>query len=183
VKWLAAAAGVVVAGGASLLLLAPGASRRPPPAPSAPAVQAAPPARPAPRVAAASPAQAPLTGVTLHGVLLRGAQSQAILSVDGQPQQAYGIGDLVKPGWSVQAIREQQVALGNGTASTTLGVDTARPMPVAAQGPAAPMVAATTASARAPGFVAGAPAPFDMAGASERNKRFLDAIRARRDRP
>jgi hypothetical protein len=180
VKWLAAVAGVVVAGGASLLWI----GTRDVPEPPQPAAHAAPPARPAPHVAAATAHPSPpLTGVTLHGVLLRGAQSQAILSVDGQPQQAYGIGDLVKPGWSVQAIREQQVALGNGTASTTLGVDTARPMPVAAQGPAAPMVAATTASARAPGFVAGAPAPFDMAGASERNKRFLDAIRARRDRP
>jgi hypothetical protein len=180
VKWLAAAAGVAVAGGASLLWIA---TRDAPELPK-PVARVAAPARPAPHVAAAAPQVAqPITGVTLHGVLLRGAQSQAILSVDGQPQQAYGIGDLVKPGWSVQAIREQQVALGNGRASTTLGVDTARPMPVAAQGPAAPMVAATTASARAPGFVAGAPAPFDMAGASERNKRFLDAIRARRDRP
>jgi hypothetical protein len=179
VKWLAAVAGVVVAGGASLLWI----GTRDVPEPPQPAAHAAPPARPAPHVAAATAHPSPpLTCVTLHGVLLRGAQSQAILSVDGQPQQAYGIGDLVKPGWSVQAIREQQVALANGTASTTLSVDTARPVPVADQRSGTP-AAAANASARAPGFVAGAPAPFDMAGASERNKRFLDAIRARRDRP
>lgn len=180
-KWLAAAAGVVVAGGASLLLVAPGETPRAPPPP--PALQAARPAPPAPRVAAASPAPASLTGVTLHGVLLRGAQSQALLSVDGQPQQAYAIGDIVKTGWSLQAIHDQQVVLANGTSSTTLGVDTARPVPVADQHPAAAAPAATGASARTPGFVAGAPAPFDMATASERNKRFLDAIRAKRDRP
>lgn len=180
-KWLAAAAGVVVAGGASLLLLSPRVTQQAPQPPLPPPLRAAPPAPPAPRVAAASPAPASLTGVTLHGVLLRGAQSQALLSVDGQPQQSYGIGDVVKPGWSLQAIRDQQVVLANGAASTTLGVDTARPVAVADQHPAA--AAATDASARAPGFVAGAAAPFDMATASERNKRFLDAIRAKRDRP
>jgi hypothetical protein len=180
VKWLAAVAGVVVAGGASLLLLAPGPSRQAPQPPSPPALQAP---APAPRVAAAPPAPAPLTGVTLHGVLLRGAQSQAILSVGGQPQQAYGVGDVVKPGWSVQAIREQQVVLANGTATSAVDVAAARPVPVADQHSATPVAAATSASARAPGFVVGAPAPFDIANASDRNKRFLDAIRAKRDRP
>ena len=181
-KWLAAAAGVVVAGGVSLLWLGT-RDAPPPPQPAAPIATA--PVRPAPRVAAASPATAPapLTGVTLHGVLLRGAQSQALLSVDGQPQQPYGIGDVVKSGWSLQAIRDQQVVLANGAASTTLGVDTARPVPVADQHQVTPLAAASSAPARGPGFVAGAPAPFDMATAPERNKRFLDAIRAKRDRP
>jgi general secretion pathway protein C len=175
VKWLAAAAGVAVAGGASLLWIA---TRDAPELPK-PVARVAAPARPAPHVAAAAPQVAqPITGVTLHGVLLRGAQSQAILSVDGGPQQAYGIGDLVKPGWSLQAVRDQQVVLANGAASTTVGVDAARPVAAANQGSAAPVVAAA-APARVPGFVAGAPAPFDTANASERNRRFLAAVHAK----
>jgi general secretion pathway protein C len=176
VKWLAAVAGVVVAGGASMLWI----DTRDVPEPPQPAAHAVPPARPAPHVVAATAhLSPPLTGVTLHGVLLRGMQSQAILSVDGGPQQAYGVGDVVKPGWSLQAIRDQQVVLANGTTTTAVEVAAARPVAVADQHSATPVAAATSASARAPGFVTGAPAPFDMATASERNRRFLAAVHAK----
>jgi hypothetical protein len=176
VKWLAAAAGVVAAGGLSLLFFAPG--ERPAQQPAAAHVATpAPAAHPAPRIAAAAPREQPLTGVTVHGVLLRGAQSQAILSVDGQPQQTYGIGDIVKPGWSVRAIREQQVVLASGSDSTTLGVATDVPPP--RQQPAATPVVAANAAARLPGFVTGAATPMDDAAASERNRRFLAAIRSK----
>jgi hypothetical protein len=176
VKWLTAVAGVVVAGGAALLWI----PTRDAPAPPPPPRQATAGVRPAPQLAAAAPPAAqPLSGVTLHGVLLRGAQSQAILSVDGGPQQTFGIGDVVKRGWSLQTVRDQQVVLANGDVSTTLGVDTARPVRVADQQPATPAAAANSAPARAPGFVGGAPAPFDLATASERNKRFLDAVHAK----
>jgi hypothetical protein len=177
VKWLAAAAGVVAAGGLSLLFFAPG--ERAAQQVAAPRVATpAPPARPAPRIAAAAaPREQSLTGVTVHGVLLRGARSQAILSVDGQPQQAYGIGDIVKPGWSVRAIGDQQVVLANGSDSTTLGVATAVPPPNAQ--PAATPVVAANAAPRLPGFVAGAATPMDDAAASVRNRRFLNAVQAK----
>lgn len=177
-KWLAAAAGVMVAGGLVLLFVggrdeaAPSGAR-----PAAPTVAAA---APAARVTAPPPAKRiePPAGVTLQGVLLRGAQgaqSQALLTVDGQ-QQPYAIGDRVKDGWTVQAIREQQVVLANGGASTALGV--AAPAPPAAAGTerGAPTPVAATAPARLPGFVAGAAAPLSDAGASERNRRFLEAV-------
>jgi hypothetical protein len=177
VKWLAAAAGVVAAGGLSLLFFAPG-ERPAQQVAAAHVATPAPAAFPAPRTAAAAaPHEQALTGVTVHGVLLRGTQSQAILSVDGQPQQAYGIGDIVKPGWSVRTIREQQVVLANGSDSTTLGVATAVPTP--REPPSATPVVAANAAARLPGFVAGAPTPMDDAAASERNRRFLAAVRSK----
>ncbi len=173
-KWLAAAAGVVVAGAVSLLFVGgrdePVARRASQPQ-AVPAIASAPRPAPAPRVE-------PVTGVSLHGVLLRGAQSQALLTVDGQ-QQSYGVGDAVKGGWTVQTIREQQVVLTNGSASTAIGV--AAPAPATGQ-PGANTAAAASASAHLPGFVAGAAAPLSDAGASERNRRFLDAVQKARAR-
>jgi general secretion pathway protein C len=175
VKWLAVAAAVVVTGGASLLWIV----ARDAPEPRHPVPPVATRAPPAPHVAAAAPQVAqPITGVTLHGVVLRGTQSQAILSVDGGPQQAYGIGDVVKGGWSLRAIRDQQVVLANGDASASLGVDAARPAAAGNQGAVAPVVA-TAASARPSGLAAGIPAPMDDAAAHERNRRFLDIVRAK----
>jgi type II secretory pathway component PulC len=181
VKWLAAAAGVLAAGGISLLLFgardepATPAARQP-----APAIASA---APAPRVAVPPPASRiePPPGVTLQGVLLRGAQgaqSQALLTVDGR-QQSYAIGDSVKAGWTVQAIREQQVVLANGSASTAIGVAAPTPDAAAPEQRGATTPVAAAAAPRLPGFVPSAAAPLSDAGASERNRRFLDAVQAK----
>jgi hypothetical protein len=181
VKWLAAAAGVLVAGGISLLFIG---TRDDPATPGArqptPAIASA---APTPRAAVPPPASRiePPAGVTLQGVLLRGAQgaqSQALLTVDGQ-QQSYAIGDSVKAGWTVQAIREQQVVLANGSASTAIGVATATRDAAAPEQRGVTMPATATAAARLPGFVPSAAAPLSDAGASERNRRFLDAVQAK----
>jgi hypothetical protein len=176
VNRLAAAAGVIAAGAVSLLLLAP---REP-----APATAVAPqPARqpvavaPRPAITAATPATPePPRDVVLHGVVMRGAQSQALLSVGGRSQEPYAIGDAVEGGWTVHAIREQQVVLANAGAQSVVNVASAAAAPATADA-----VAPASSAPRLPGFVAGAPAPFTDAGASERNRRFLDAVHARRN--
>jgi hypothetical protein len=175
VSRLAAAAGVGAVAAVSLLLFA---AREPAPAPLATPHAARQPAAIAARAVPAPAAQPERPrDLVLHGVLMRGAQSRALFSVGGRAQEPYAIGDPVEGGWTVQAIREQEVVLANGSAQAVVNL--------AAGAPAAPAIAAipvrTTASVpRLPGFVAGAPAPFTDAGASERNRRFLDAVHAHR---
>jgi hypothetical protein len=100
-----------------------------------------------------------------------------VLSVGGQPQAPYAIGDRVEGGWSVQSIGEQQVVLAKGGAQAVVPVATGT---TAAATPALRAGSGANAAPRLPGFVAGAPAPFTDAGASERNRRFLDAVHAKR---
>lgn len=154
------------------------------------AVPAAPPARvsaaaqalavtPAPDV---QPLREAPPRVALHGVIYRGkdgARSQVLLSVEGAPGQAYGIGDPVARGWSVHAIQMQRVVLAKGAERAAIEV-VAPGSSAAAPAAAAPQPAASLAARPLPGFVAGPrPAAVSDASAQERNRRFLDAVRGR----
>jgi type II secretion system (T2SS) protein C len=119
--------------------------------------------------------------VALHGVVYRGkdgASSQALLSVEGQPEQVYGIGDSVAAGWSVHAIQAQRVILSKGTELASIDVVA----PAASETAATPAIqpSAPIAPRPLPGFVAGPrPATITDAPAQERNRRFLNAVQGR----
>lgn len=175
------AGGVGVGGILAALLLQPANH----PADSTSAT-AAPPAR-VPAVAQAFPAplardlQAPREApppVVLHGVIYRGregARSQVLLSVEGQPGQAYGIGDAVTRGWSVHAIHMQRVVLAKG--AERAAIDVAAPASSAAALAApAPKSSAPTEARALPGFVAGPRPAVTDTPAKERNRRFLNAV-------
>jgi hypothetical protein len=181
VSRLAAAGGAISAAAAALLWLAPRASapaQPVSPAPAPPVAMAY--ARPARLPVAATPAPPEVPhDVVLHGVLLRGARSQAVLSVGGAAQQPYALGDAVERGWTLHEVGAAQVVLANGRAQAVVPVAA---MTSAASHDAAPAaVAAIEAGtgARRPALLAGQAMPF-TAGASERNRRFLEAVRARR---
>lgn len=153
-KWL------VVLGGAALvglvLLLLP-ARTDPPPAPviaTVPPPQEQPAARP-PALAVAPAASAP--ALQLRGVLYQAnavAQSQALLSVQGQPAQVFRSGEPVAQGWSLQSIHPDHVVIASQGAKLRLDV---------VQGTRTSQDVATAASAAAkpikeeplPGFVRG----------------------------
>jgi hypothetical protein len=158
----------------------------PEPAPAEPVAAAAPgqrlPAPPA-TVGRAPHPQAPgptRPSITLHGVIYRGSdRSQVLLSVAGQPEQTFALGDPVAAGWWVHAIRPEAVVLANGTELATIGVAAPAPSAVTAAMPA-PQSSAPAAARRLPGFVAGPAPATDSAQAHERNRRFLDAVQGAR---
>ncbi len=132
------------------------------------------------------PAAVPQQGlgaVTLHGILLRGiggVDSQVLLKVDGHAEQLYRVGDEVIRGWSVQEIREHDTVLAHGAARTRVAI--ANPQPASGQSAAAALgdpAAVSRASAPMAGFTAGPPPNLAEAGASERNRRFLEARQGR----
>jgi hypothetical protein len=118
--------------------------------------------------------------LALHGVIYRGkdgARSRVLLSVEGQPEQAYGIGDLVARGWSVHAIEAQRVILSKGAELASIDIVA----PVSSTAAAAPAAkrSAPAASRPLPGFVAGPRPAMSHAAAQERNRRFLNAVQGR----
>lgn len=127
--------------------------------------------------------QQPVGDVTLHGVLLAGAggaASQVLLKVDGLPEQLYRVGDQVIRGWSVHEIGQHEAVLRQGGNRARLAMATAQAATgeSAFAGPAHPPSVAKP-SAPAPGFMAGPPPHLTDEGASERNRRFLEARQGR----
>lgn len=122
--------------------------------------------------------------VTLHGVLLAGpggAASQVLLKVDGWPEQLYRVGDQVIRGWSVDEIRQHEAVLRQGASRARLTMATAQAdtgQSVLA-GPSARAPSLSPPSAPAPGFIAGPPPQLTDEGASQRNRRFLEARQGR----
>ena len=177
-KWPVVLGGCVLLGAVVVLIL----PDEQPPA----AVQ---PAIPAPEIAAAPerPTEAADTqgpgAIALYGVIYRGqdgAQSQALLSVDGMEEQVYRRGDQVTGQWSVQAIHPQEVVLSDGAKLVTIGVAAPAAATHGAAGAAAAMPTSAASAQPVPGFVSGpAPAAID-ASAPERNRRFLQAVQGRR---
>ena len=185
--WLAAAA--VVLG----LVLIFAAVIRPSPetVPHKAALNAGPAHATPPPAALISPGPAavsePPPRITVHGVLSQGRDSfsQALLDVDGGPQQLYRIGEQVAQGWSLQAIQSDHVILAKGAAHATFAMAAAASSSLAGGGQgqssdeSAPAPAAAQSQPHLPGFVPGPPpriANGDAAAASERNRSFLQAV-------
>lgn len=148
-----------------------------------PPVAPKPPAKVGRQGASAAAQQQPVGDVTLHGVLLAGAggaASQVLLKVDGWPEQLYRVGDHVIRGWSVHEIGQHGAVLRQGASRARLAMATAQAAvgESASAGPAHPP-SASKPSAPAPGFMAGPPPRLTDEGASERNRRFLEARQAR----
>ena len=176
-KWFLLLAGAVLV---AIVLALPGPAPTLDASPKAPAADVP---APAP-VAAAQPPQASVAAppaFVLRGLIYRGkgsAESQALLGVDGRPQQLFRAGDAISNGWSLQAIAPDHVVVANGTASTKLAVMHAPAAPVAT---AAPEKAVPANEAPLAGFTQGGP-PRASANstATERNRRFLQAVQSRR---
>ncbi|MCS6944862.1 MAG: type II secretion system protein N [Sutterellaceae bacterium] len=89
----------------------------PPPMPAPPPVAAPPPREPDPVLAArmfglVQLAQTPLTGnIQLAGVFAAGADSSAILIIDGKPARVFLLGQEVVPGMTLEAVRADGVTL------------------------------------------------------------------------
>ena len=120
--------------------------------------------------------------VKLQGVMYRGkdgAQSQALLSVNGQAEQMYRSGEAVVDGWSVHQISPQQVVLAKEGVLARLELLT-QPSRVA-QGAGAsvapPQLAASTQLL--PGFAPGPPPVFSVGTPEERNRNFVQAMQGR----
>jgi hypothetical protein len=126
--------------------------------------------------------------ITVHGVLSQGGDSfsQALLDVDGGPQQLYRIGEQVAQGWSLQAIQSDRIILAKGPARATFALVATGPSSVAAAGQgrspneSASRLASAQAQGALPGFVPGPPprVASDDAAASERNRSFLQAVQS-----
>ena len=178
-KWFLLLAGAVLV---AIVLALPGpaptidASPKAPPAdlPAAAPVAAVQP-RPDSVPVAAQPA------IVLRGLIYRGkgsTESQALLSVDGRQQQLFRAGDAISAGWSLQAIAPDHVVVANGSASNKLAV-THAPAPAVAATPPEKTVAANDAPLA--GFSQGGPPRASANGtATERNRRFLQAVQERR---
>jgi general secretion pathway protein C len=181
-KWFLLLAGAVLV---AIVLALPGPAPTLDASPKAPAADvpaATPVAAVQPRpdsvpVAAAQPA------IVLRGLIYRGkgsAESQALLGVDGKQQQLFRAGDPISNGWSLQTIAADHVVVANGAASTKLAVMHAPAAPVAT---AAPEKTAQAHEAPLAGFSQGGPprASANANGtATERNRRFLQAVQNRR---
>ena len=178
-KWFLLLAGAVLV---AIVLALPG------PAPTLDASPKAPPAEvpAAAPVAAVQPPQdnAPVAAppaIVLRGLIYRGkgsAESQALLGVDGRQQQLFRAGDAISGGWSLKTIAADHVVVANGSASTRLAVMHAPAAPVATAAPEK-----TVAANEAPlaGFSQGGPPRASANGtATERNRRFLQAVQERR---
>ena len=180
-KWFLLLAGAVLV---AIVLALPGpaptldASPKAPPvdaaaaAPVAVAVQPRPDSTPAP----AQPA------IVLRGLIYRGkgsTESQALLGVDGRQQQLFRAGDAISDGWQLKTIAPDHVVVANGATSTKLAVMHAPAAPVATTAPPEKTVAA--AEAPLAGFSQGGPPRASANGtATERNRRFLQAVQNRR---
>ena len=143
------------------------------------------------RTVAAPPAQDPpqlptgpaISGIVrLQGVVYRGkdgAQSQALLSVNGQAEQMYRPGEVVVDGWSVHQINPQQVVLAKGGTLARLEM-LAQPSRVARAADASAAAPQLAASAQPlPGFALGPPPVFSGGSPEERNRNFVQAMQGR----
>lgn len=96
-------------------------------------------AAPAPIAAPATPAALPIaapTGVRVHGVLQKGSQPQALMSIEGQPAHVFGVGDTVVRGWSLASVAADHVMLAQGDARARLDVSYSVSAPPAVTPPA-----------------------------------------------
>jgi hypothetical protein len=118
----------------------------PPPASAPPPLATPPPREPDPVLAArmfglVQMAQAPIaSNVQVAGVFAAGADSSAVLIVDGKPARVYLLGQEVAPGTTLAAVRPDGVTLASGGGNQELRVP---PRPVAAMGGAPPALAYT----------------------------------------
>lgn len=181
-KWLAVLALVSVLAVAALVMRG-----EPVPAPSSPAASmpsaprsiAAAPVASGPALASAGLGAQPWQRIELRGVLFQRkdtAASQALLSIDGQPEQVFRTGQQVLAGWALHSIQTDHVTVANGSDQRRLDVM----QPAAGRRPestagAVPAPGISSKEAPLPGFVpsatpAGTPAPpFSV----ETNRRFL----------
>lgn len=181
-KWFLLLAGAVLV---AIVLALPGPAPVLDASPKAPLPAAAPAAAPVadsqPRAdSAAASAQPP---IVLRGLIYRGkgsSESQALLGVEGKPQQLFRAGEPVSGGWSLQEIAPDHVIVANGAATTRLAVVHPPAAPVTTQAPAAGKTAAAKDAPLA-GFTPGGPPRARSDGtATERNRRFMQAMQNRR---
>lgn len=118
----------------------------PPPASAPPPLAAPPPREPDPVLAArmfglVQIAQAPVaSNVQVAGVFAAGADSSAVLIVDGKPARVYLLGQEVAPGMTLAAVRADGITLASAGGSQELRIP---PRPVVSMGGAAPAPAYT----------------------------------------
>jgi hypothetical protein len=113
----------------------------PPPASAPPPLATPPPREPDPVLAARmfglvqmAPVPA-ASNVQVAGVFAAGADSSAVLIVDGKPARVYLLGQEVAPGTTLAAVRADGITLASGSGQQELRVP---PRPVAPMGGAAP---------------------------------------------
>jgi len=181
-KWFLLLAGAVLV---AIVLALPG------PAPVLDASPKAPLPAPVPAVAPVTVSQpradsAPASGqppIVLRGLIYRGkgsSESQALLGVEGKPQQLFRAGEPVAGGWSLQAIGPDHVIVTNSAATSRLAVVHAPAAPISAQAPAAGK-GVDAKDAPLAGFTPGGPPSARSDGtATERNRRFMQAVQNRR---
>ncbi|MDB5871980.1 MAG: hypothetical protein JWQ07_1422 [Ramlibacter sp.] len=180
-KWVVVASGAAVLGIALFVLQQrspdslPGAglATAPPPISAAPAA-------PAPR--APVPAADPRPPIVLGGLVYQGKdnpQSQALLSVEGNPLQVFRAGDRVVAGWSLQSIAADHAIVSDGVSTARLDVVRTASARSAAS---ADKPAALAKDEPLPGFTAGPPPRMAVsdAAASERNRRLLQSMQEKR---
>jgi hypothetical protein len=182
-KWLFVLAGAVLV---AIVLALPS----PGPSPSieaakAPAPVAAPLSVPVavPQLPANSAPPSTQPPMVLRGLIYRGkgsSESQALLAVDGKPQQLFRAGDAIAQGWSLQAIAPDHVIVAKDAATSKLAVvHSPAPSITTVSGPAGNKAAANEPPL--PGFSQGGPPRASANGtATERNRRFLQAVQSRR---
>jgi hypothetical protein len=178
-KWAWLIAGAVLLG---ILFALPGTGPSSDVPPESPAPAVAPVAITQPLPQATPAAARPV--MVLRGLIYRGKDSkhsQALLAVDGRPQQALRAGDPIDRGWSLKTIAPDHVLVANGAATARLEVTTAAAAsPFAAATPATAKTVATT-EAPLPGFAPGPrPRAAMDAATTERNRRFLQDSQSRR---
>ena len=186
-KWFFLLAGAVLV---AIVLALPG----PGPAPALDASKAVPVAAPVPATVPVAVSQPPPDSavasakppMVLRGLIYRGKgsnESQALLGVDGKPQQLFRQGDAVANGWSVQAIATDHVVVANGAATAKLTVMPASATPITTVAAPGDKSAAANEAPLA-GFSQGGPPRAAANGtATERNRRFLQAVQNRRTAP
>lgn len=136
----------------------------PPPASAPPPLAPPPPREPDPVLAArmfglVQVGQAPVaSNVQVAGVFAAGADSSAILIVDGKPARVYLLGQEVAPGTTLAAVRPDGITLASGSGRQELRVP---PRPVASMGGAPPLPAYSREgnTLSAPSVSPAAPAP------------------------
>jgi general secretion pathway protein C len=171
--------------GGATLLFAWLALRGPADAPTAPAIVKATTVAPQEAARPELPPTAELQprGIRVHGVLFRGErdpQSQALLSVEGQPAHPFRIGEAVAQGWALEKVAPDHVVLTLGGARARLDVSysvrasetpAAQTVPVSMPGPA---VEAAPGLRPAPAGAA-PPQPPSVTG----NRAFMEARQKR----